>query len=135
MPPRWPRTWTVSLGLKAPLWTFCRTCLPFTRIKTFVYTTIRLARIASINIVSHNGRRGECRNLGIDDIAFLTNILRRNPTMYLDELQRELRTRRDAYPYIPFSAPCTGYITATRASLLVLSSMKNDVQSYCRDSF
>jgi hypothetical protein len=35
--------------------------------------------------------------LTINDIAFITAILRQNPTMYLDELQHELHSRRGVF--------------------------------------
>jgi hypothetical protein len=46
---------------------------------------------------ANHGLRGQRRNLSIDDIAFLTTILRRNPTIYLDELQHELQARRGVF--------------------------------------
>ncbi|KAG2145725.1 hypothetical protein BD769DRAFT_1293682, partial [Suillus cothurnatus] len=40
---------------------------------------------------------GRRRNLSIDNIAFLTTILRRNPTIYLDELQHKLQARHGVF--------------------------------------
>ncbi|KAG2113827.1 uncharacterized protein F5147DRAFT_570970, partial [Suillus discolor] len=56
--------------------------------KILVYKTIRLTANSSQH--ANNGSHGRRCNLSIDDIAFLTTTLCRNPTIYLDELQHEL---------------------------------------------
>ncbi|KIK35734.1 hypothetical protein CY34DRAFT_95571 [Suillus luteus UH-Slu-Lm8-n1] len=98
MPPR-----TVSNNLKARIPVLCRRGHSIKHIchllgvkKTLVYKVLQLcpltwslqhSRIHS----KHTGRR---RTLTIDDIAFITAILRHHPTIYLDELQHELHSRR-----------------------------------------
>jgi hypothetical protein len=42
----------------------------------------------------HSKHTGWRRTLTIDDIAFITAILRHHPTIYLNELQHELHSRR-----------------------------------------
>jgi transposase len=99
MPPH-----TVSLDLKARIpvlyrpggrYSVTRICHLLGIKKTLVYKTIKLTGTSPQN--ANHGLRGRRRNLSIDDIAFLTTILRRNPTMYLDELQHELRARRGVF--------------------------------------
>ncbi|KIK36705.1 hypothetical protein CY34DRAFT_45870, partial [Suillus luteus UH-Slu-Lm8-n1] len=97
MPPH-----TVSPDLKARIPVLHRRGYSVTRIchllgikKTLVYKTIKLTGTSSQH--ANHGLRGCRRNLSIDDIAFLTTILRQNPTMYLDELQHELRARRGVF--------------------------------------
>ncbi|KAG1868112.1 hypothetical protein C8R48DRAFT_598916 [Suillus tomentosus] len=98
MPPH-----TISLDLKARIPVLHRRGHSVTSIchllgikKTLVYKTIRL-RTANSSQHANNGPLGRRRNLSIDDIAFLTTTLRRNPTIYLDELQHELRARRSVF--------------------------------------
>ncbi|KAG2030317.1 hypothetical protein BDR03DRAFT_878603 [Suillus americanus] len=93
---------TVSLDLKACILVLHRCghsvasiCHLFGIKKTLVYKTIKLTGTSSQN--ANNGPRGRCRNLSIDDIAFLTVVVCRNSTMYLDELQHELQARRGAF--------------------------------------
>jgi hypothetical protein len=53
--------------------------------KTLVYKAIQLYKHLPASS-HHNGQRGWCRALTINEIAFITAVLRQNPTMYLDEL-------------------------------------------------
>ncbi|KAG1780325.1 hypothetical protein EV702DRAFT_964437 [Suillus placidus] len=58
--------------------------------KTLVYKVLQLFPSQHI----HNKNTGQRRTLTIDDITFITAILRHHPTIYLDELQHELHSRR-----------------------------------------
>ncbi|KAJ8582984.1 hypothetical protein M405DRAFT_799740 [Rhizopogon salebrosus TDB-379] len=68
--------------------------------KTLVYKVIQLYKHLPASS-HHNGQRGRHRVLTINDIAFITAVLRQNPTMYLDELQHELHARRGVYVSVP----------------------------------
>ncbi|KAG1741750.1 uncharacterized protein EDB91DRAFT_1052361, partial [Suillus paluster] len=61
--------------------------------KTLVYKVLRLFPSQHI----HSKNTGQHRILTIDDIAFITAILRHHPTMYLDELQHELHSPRGVF--------------------------------------
>jgi transposase len=95
MPPR-----TVSMDLKARIpilhqrgYSVRNICYLLGVKKTLVYKAIRLYKHLPASS-HHNGQRGRRRALTINDIAFITAVLRQNPTMYLDELQHELHARR-----------------------------------------
>ncbi|KAG2090022.1 uncharacterized protein F5147DRAFT_586880 [Suillus discolor] len=60
--------------------------------KTLVYKVLRLFSPTCSSI--HSKNTGCRRTLTIDDLAFITAILRHRPTIYLDELQHELHSRR-----------------------------------------
>src|ERR1700709_2190544 len=68
--------------------------------KTLVYKVIQLYKHLPASS-HHSGQRGRRRVLTINDIAFITAVLRQNPTMYLDELQHELHARRGVYVSVP----------------------------------
>ncbi|KAG1861935.1 hypothetical protein C8R48DRAFT_603889 [Suillus tomentosus] len=66
--------------------------------KTLVYKVLQLFPLVSQYRCSNQGRR---RSLTVNDIAFITTILRHRPTIYLDELQQELCSRRGVFVSIP----------------------------------
>ncbi|KAG1736184.1 hypothetical protein EDB19DRAFT_1637925 [Suillus lakei] len=61
--------------------------------KTLVYKVLQLFPSQH----THSKNTGQRRILTIDDIAFITAILCHHPTMYLDELQHELHSRRGVF--------------------------------------
>ncbi|KAG1908352.1 uncharacterized protein F5891DRAFT_937617, partial [Suillus fuscotomentosus] len=66
--------------------------------KTLVYKVLQLFPLVSQYCYSNQGR---CRSLTVDDIAFITTILRHHPTIYLDELQQELHSHHGVFVSLP----------------------------------
>ncbi|KAG1906759.1 uncharacterized protein F5891DRAFT_1125554 [Suillus fuscotomentosus] len=66
--------------------------------KTLVYKVLQLFPLVSQYRCSNQGRR---HSLTVNDIAFITTILRHRPTIYLDELQQELCSRHGVFVSIP----------------------------------
>lgn len=63
--------------------------------KTLVYKVLQLCPLtwSLQHSCIHSKHTGRCHTLTIDNIAFITAILRHHPTIYLDELQHELHSR------------------------------------------
>ncbi|KAG1811313.1 hypothetical protein EV424DRAFT_1327736 [Suillus variegatus] len=66
--------------------------------KTLVYKVLQLFPLVSQYRCSNQGR---CRSLTVNDITFITTILRHCPTIYLDELQQELCSCCGVFVSIP----------------------------------
>ncbi|KAG1861085.1 hypothetical protein C8R48DRAFT_244377 [Suillus tomentosus] len=105
---------TVVLKARIPVFRQCRysvasICRLLGVNKTFIYKTIRLARTASIASQNANkGHRGKRRNPSINEIAFLTASLRRNPAMYWTSYSVNYgHVVVPPYLHRHFSAPCT----------------------------
>ncbi|KAJ8594940.1 hypothetical protein M405DRAFT_759927, partial [Rhizopogon salebrosus TDB-379] len=76
-------------------WALCQAYLQSTwSQEDLVYKVLHLFPSASNHVYSNQGRR---RSLTVDDIAFITAILRHRPTIYLDKLRYKLHSRRGVF--------------------------------------
>lgn len=64
---------------------------------TTIYDALRLFDETGDAVNPYASQGGRPRKLSLDDVLFLEFLLRDNPALYLDELQKELEQTRDTY--------------------------------------
>lgn len=96
--------------------------------KTLVYQTLTYHRLHGVPFNVFAQRPGRHRVLDMTDIRFLESLISTNPTIYLDEMQAELRSRRHLKISIPTLVRTLRRLDITRKVLSRRAAEHDDIR-------
>ena len=95
--------------------------------KTTVYQALQRYRAYGVSYNPHSQKAGRPRSLSTQDLKFITSLLKRHHTIYLDEIQLELSEQRQISVSLPTLTRTLKRMGFTRKSVSANALERNDL--------